>query len=187
MNGKPVTVSITRTVKAGHEAEFERALHDFVQRSLVLPGQLGVHVMRPVPGSSSREYGIVRKFGSREDLAAFRESPEFLDWTRLAADLTEGSQSYDELCGLESWFTPPGSALVPLPRWKMALATFLGVYPVASLLGLTLAPAIHSWPVALRNAAFNACVVVLLTWFVMPLITRLLHPWLHSNERKPNS
>ena len=50
-----VTVSITRTVKPGSEAEFERALHDFVQRSLILDGQLGVHIMRPAPGSGSRE------------------------------------------------------------------------------------------------------------------------------------
>ena len=32
-----ITVSITRTVKPGCEADFERMLHDFVQRSLSLP------------------------------------------------------------------------------------------------------------------------------------------------------
>jgi len=35
MNADPV--SIRRTVKAGCEAEFERALHEFMQRSLLLP------------------------------------------------------------------------------------------------------------------------------------------------------
>lgn len=73
---EPVTVSITRTVKPGCEAAFERALHDFVQRSLNLPGQLGVHVMRPAAGNNSREYGIIRKFANREALTAFRTSPE---------------------------------------------------------------------------------------------------------------
>jgi len=56
---EPVTVSITRTVKPGCEAGFERALNEFVQRSLNLLGQLGVHVMRPAPGSTSRDYGIM--------------------------------------------------------------------------------------------------------------------------------
>jgi antibiotic biosynthesis monooxygenase (ABM) superfamily enzyme len=37
---EPVTVSVMRTVKPGCEEEFERALHEFVQRSLNLPGQL---------------------------------------------------------------------------------------------------------------------------------------------------
>ena len=62
---EPIQVAVIRTVKAGCEKEFEQALHDFVQRSLALPGQMGVSVIRPVPGSGSREYGIIRKFGSR--------------------------------------------------------------------------------------------------------------------------
>jgi antibiotic biosynthesis monooxygenase (ABM) superfamily enzyme len=27
---------------------------------------------------------------------------------------------------------------------------------------------------------FAGCMVALLTWVVMPLVTRLLHPWLHK-------
>jgi len=34
---KPINVSIARAVKPGCEAEFERALRDFAQRSLSLP------------------------------------------------------------------------------------------------------------------------------------------------------
>jgi len=36
-----ITVCITRNVKPGCEADSERALHDFVQRPLLLPGQHG--------------------------------------------------------------------------------------------------------------------------------------------------
>jgi antibiotic biosynthesis monooxygenase (ABM) superfamily enzyme len=66
----------------------------------------------------------------------------------------------------------------------MAIATFLGVFPVALLLSLTLAPSIHTWPFVLRTATFNVCVVALLTWVVMPFITRLFHRWLHSKEKQ---
>jgi len=62
----PITVSITRTAKPGCEEAFEQACMKFVQRSFTLPGQLGVHIMRPAPGSNSREYGIIRKFNDRE-------------------------------------------------------------------------------------------------------------------------
>ena len=116
MNTDPVTVCITRTVKPGCEADFERALHDFVQRSLSLPGQHGVHIMRPAPGSRSRDYGIIRKFASREALTAFRTSPEYLEWNQLAVELTEGAGSAEELTGLESWFTVPGAPLRALPK-----------------------------------------------------------------------
>ncbi len=180
----PITVSITRTAKPGCEVEFERALHDFVQRSFALTGQLGVHIMRPAPGSDSREYGIIRKFTNRDALMEFRSSPEYLEWNQLAVELTEGAGRTEELCGLESWFTLPGAALHPLPKWKMAVATFLGVFPVAMVLNLTLGPVIRSWPFVAANAVFNAGVVSLLTWVVMPLITRALHGWLHPNERK---
>src|SRR5262245_34710185 len=140
-----ITVSITRTVKRGCEADFERELHDFVQRSLTLPGQMGVHIMRPAPGSDSREYGIVRKFASRDALMGFRESPAYREWTQMAVDLTEGSARTEELTGLESWFTLPGASLRALPKWKMAVATFLGVFPVVVILTLALGPAIQSW------------------------------------------
>ncbi len=115
-DSQAITVCITRKVKPGFEAAFERALHEFVQRSLVLPGQMGVHIMRPAPGSGSREYGIVRKFSNREALAALRTSPEYLEWNHTALDLTEGDGRVEELTGLESWFTLPGTALRPLPK-----------------------------------------------------------------------
>jgi uncharacterized protein len=180
----PVQVAIVRTVKAGCEADFERALHQFVQRSLTQPGQLGVHIIRPAPGSGSRQYGIIRKFEDRESLAAFRTSPDYLAWNQMAVDLTEGSGHVEELCGLESWFTLPGETLQPLPQWKMAVATYIGVLPGVMSLALTLGPFIRSWNFILSNAVFNACVVALLTWVVMPLITRALHGWLHPNRRE---
>src|SRR5215831_5607615 len=96
---QPIQVAIVRTVRAGCEAEFEKALHAFVQRSLALSGQLGVHIIRPAPGSSSRQYGIIRRFADRESLTAFRQSSEYLEWNQLALDLTEGNPRVEELCG----------------------------------------------------------------------------------------
>ena len=115
---------------------------------------------------------------------AVRRSPEYLGWNQLAVELTEGTGRTEELCGLESWFTLPGTPLRPLPKWKMAMATFAGVFPTAAMLNLTLGRAIQSWPFILGSAIFNACMVSLLTWAVMPLVTRALHDWLHSNERR---
>lgn len=44
-----ITVSLSRMVKPGGNADFGRALHDFVQRPLSLPGRHGVHITRPAP------------------------------------------------------------------------------------------------------------------------------------------
>src|SRR6266478_4776429 len=97
-----ITVSITRTAKPGCEADFERALHGFVQRSLPQPGQLGVHILRPAPGSGSREYGIIRKFINRDALVEFRTSREYLEWNQLAVELPAGAGRPQKHCGLES-------------------------------------------------------------------------------------
>lgn len=180
----PVTVCVTRTPKPGCESAFEGALHEFVQRSLQLPGQMGVHIMRPAPGSGSREYGIIRKFANREALNDFRSSPLYREWVQSVADLTEEGSRVEEYTGLESWFTLPGSPLRPLPKWKMALATLLGVYPTSLLLSETIGRWLVDWPMLLRSLIFSALMVALLTWVVMPWLTRILHRWLHSEEKE---
>ena len=70
----------------------------------------------------------------------------------------------------------------------MAVATFLGVFPLAMVLNVTLGPVIREWPFVARNAVFNAAVVTLLAWVVMPVITKVLRSWLQpglaSKEKK---
>jgi hypothetical protein len=66
----------------------------------------------------------------------------------------------------------------------MVVATYLGVVPSIMTLALTVGALIHSWNFVLYNLVFNACVVLLLTWVVMPLITRALHGWLYGKSPK---
>ena len=66
----------------------------------------------------------------------------------------------------------------------MAVATFLGVFPVVTIVSLTLGRAIRSWNFVLSNAVSNACVVAILTWLVMPVITRLLQGWLNPEPAR---
>src|SRR2546421_4086099 len=103
----------------------------------------------------------------------------FKAWEERARTLTEGEPVYRQLHGLEAWFRSPQN---PPPRWKMAIATFLGVFPVAMILNLTLGPLVRSWPFVFGNAVFNACVVVLLTWVVLPFVTQVLRRWLYSQH-----
>ncbi len=181
-NHEPVTVAITRVVKPGCEEAFERALHDFVQDSLHLPGQLGVHILRPAPGSGSREYGIMRRFADAEARDAFYRLPLFEEWKEKVAGLVEGEPRYERLSGLETWFTLPGQrAIIPPPRWKMALTTLLAVYPLSLVLGVTVGHWISDWPRLLNSLIFNALIVSGLTWVLMPLLTRLFKPWLYPH------
>src|SRR5438552_71131 len=171
----PIHIAITRRVRPGCEEEFQAALREFFQTSFAHRGVWGASMLSPAPGSDTREYGILRTFSNEQERDDFYGSPLFKTWEERARTLTEGEPVYRQLTGLEAWFRSPQG---PPPRWKMAAATFLGVFPVAMILNLTLGPVIRSWPFLISSIVFNACMVTLLTWLVMPLVTRLLHIWL---------
>lgn len=175
----PIHVAITRRVRAGCESEFQQALREFFQKSFAQGGVWGASMLTPPPGSDSREFGILRTFADEQERDAFYSSAMFKAWDEKARTLTEGEPEYRQLHGLEAWFRSPN----PPPRWKMSMATFVGVFPTAMFLNLTLGPTIKSWPFIFRNALSSACVVALLTWVVMPFVTRVLHDWLHPQTK----
>src|SRR6266404_3896385 len=181
-SAQPIHVAITRRIKPGREQEFQTALKEFFARSLAESGVHGAAMLVPPPGSGSAEYGIIRSFANAAKRDAFYSSPLYREWKKLVAPLSDGEPEARELHGLEAFFRQDSPS--PPPRWKMAIATYLGVVPVIMTLALTLAPLIRSWNFVLYNLVFNACVVVLLTWVVMPLITRALRGWLQAGESK---
>jgi antibiotic biosynthesis monooxygenase (ABM) superfamily enzyme len=184
MDSAPITVAIIRQVRPGCEAAFEAALHDFIARSLQEPGQLGIHVLRPAPGSDSREYGLLRRFADAAARDAFYNSALYHEWQATVAPLVEGQPRYENLSGLETWFTLPGQrAMVPPPRWKMALVTLIGVYPMSLLWPWLLHGVVGDWPLLLRGLVISAAIVLSLTWVVMPSLTRVLASWLHPHRK----
>jgi hypothetical protein len=177
----PIHIAITRRVRPGCEAEFQQALREFFQTSFAHGGVLGATMIVPPPGSDSREFGILRTFADEKERDAFYASPIFKAWEVKCQPLTEkDSWTARPLHGLEAWFRSPHN---PPPKWKMAVATFLGVFPLAMILNLTLGPVIREWHFVPRNAVFNAFVVTLLAWVVMPVVTRLLHGWLQPQSQ----
>jgi uncharacterized protein len=180
----PIHIAITRRVRPGCEAEFQAALHEFFQTSFAHGGVWGASMLTPLPGSNSREYGILRTFANERERDTFYQSAMFKKWEERARTLTEGEPVYRQLTGLEAWFRSPHNSP---PRWKMAAATLLGVYPVSLLIGVVLSPTLKQLPLVLNLFVVSIIIVGLLTWVVMPVVTRLLQGWLNpqpqENER----
>lgn len=174
-----IQIAITRQVRPGCEAEFQKALLDFFQTSFAHQGVLGASMIIPPPGSDSREHGILRTFGSEAERDAFYASPMFQAWEKRARTLTEGEPEYRELHGLEAWFRSSNN---PPPRWKMAVATLTGVYPTSLILNIFIAPYLHPVPRPLAVLIIGSVMVICLTWIVMPFVTKVLHPWLHPKS-----
>ena len=174
MSGHPYHVAITRRALPGKEAEFKEGLLQFFHESFRHGSVLGASMIVPPPGSDSREFGILRSFTSKAESVAFYESDMFRVWDERAAALTEGQAEYRDLDGLEAWFRAPQKP----PRWKMAVATLIGVYPTSLFLSLTIGLLTRQLPLPLGALIFSAAMVGLLTWLVMPFVTKLMRSWL---------
>lgn len=176
-----IHVAITRKVLPGKEEEFKDALRRFLGDSFLHGGVHGAAMMTALPGSDSREIGILRTFADQAERDAFYNSQLFKDWEAYASTLTE-APVYRELTGLEAWFRSP---LAP-PRWKMAVATLCGVYPTSLFLTYVLAPHLHKLNPAIKTLIIAGCMVGLLTWVVMPQVTKVLKPWLTQKPEGRN-
>lgn len=173
-----IHVAITRRVRPGCEAVFQEALREFFQASFAHSAVLGANMLVPPPGSDSREFGILRSFGSEAERDAFYASPVFRAWEERASAFTEGVPVYRQLHGLEAWFRAPGAP----PRWKMAVLTFVAVYPMTSLVPPISRRVLAPLNPLLINLASTAVIVAALTWVIMPLLTRLVHRWLRAGK-----
>jgi uncharacterized protein len=180
-DNEPITVVVRRRVKPGREAEFESAMRDFIGFALTARGHLDIHVLRRT-GSTPSDYTVVDQFASTAARQAFKESSAYKDWMVRLKALTEGDPQIDEKGGLAGWFTLPDSPNEKAPpKYKMALVTFLGVYPLATGLAPLFAALLPNWHPLLLSVLVNTGVVGLLTWVVMPVLTRVFASWLFPN------
>src|SRR3989442_15308379 len=97
---QPIHVAITRRIKPGCEAEFQKALTEFFKTSFAHTGVQGAAMLVPPPGSHSNEYGIIRTFATEEERKSFYASAAFLPWKEKGSSLTEGQPAYKGLHGL---------------------------------------------------------------------------------------
>jgi len=64
------------------------------------------------------------------------------------------------------------------PRYKLALVTWAGAYGLITLILDLLGPTMAGWPLVLRTLLISVLMVTMLTWIVLPTLTRLLRAWL---------
>lgn len=183
---EPVTVIITRRIRRGHEAEYEALLLQLQQEARQLPGYLGVTTQRPPPGGPP-EYVSVVRWDSVEALRGFEHSSLRARFLERVQRVSEADAVWQEMTGLEFWFTPPPGTVVPQPsKARMALLLIGTVYTlvllVGTLLGEVLVHLPFEVPMALKLLATITIQVLLMTWFVMPWLTRRLAAWIYPRR-----
>jgi antibiotic biosynthesis monooxygenase (ABM) superfamily enzyme len=172
-----VTTTVTRHVKPGHEAAYEEFLEGIIAAASRFQGYQGVEVFRPAHAGG--EYRTVYRFDSVTDLGRWLDSDEHAAWLARAEPHALGPPGTSFLTGLESWFTLPDQpGAPPPPPWKMALLTWATIFPLITLVVLALDPLLIELALVPRLAVTTAVTVPLMTWVVMPRVTRALRGWL---------
>jgi len=184
MSDKPdtaVTVSIARKVKPGAEKQYEDWLHRISDVAMKFPGHQGVHILKPSTKTGG-EYVLIVGFSSYSHQKKWEESDQrqrFLDELD-EKELIEGCTKIKKVSGLEFWFTLPEVPSSAVPnRHKMALVLTVVVFSLLLTINLLLGPWLITLPPILKLAIMVVGQVLLMTYLVMPAVTRLLKSWLY--------
>ena len=177
-NCGPVTVSISRKIIAGRESAYEQWVRGITAQALTFPGHMGVNVLRPSPGS--REYVTKFRFDNYDHMTAWEESPLRAEWLHKLEDIVESQAEAIRGTGLEFWFSLPElPARHPSPH-KMAIVLLVVVFSMLSILNFVFAPVVEGWPAELRLLFLVTVQVILMTYLIMPRVTKFLQGWLYS-------
>jgi antibiotic biosynthesis monooxygenase (ABM) superfamily enzyme len=79
---------------------------------------------------------------------------------------------------------PGGRAIVPPPRWRQLLATLIGAYPLVILLSAFVLPRLADWPLLVRSAVLPVVLLTLMTYVIMPQVTKVLRGWLYARPAR---
>ncbi|WP_256840970.1 antibiotic biosynthesis monooxygenase [Ornithinimicrobium cryptoxanthini] len=174
-----VTRIARRKVRPGHESAYEELVREMFVLMKRHQGFLGADIIPPEPDSSV--YQVVVNFGSEGGLAEWDASADRREiFARMRAH-AEGEPEHRRLNALEEWFVGPS---VPEhtrpPRWKTAVVTWLGIWPLASVILYFLTPL---WdrlglPFLVMTAINVVLIVGAMVYLVAPVLTKLMKGFL---------
>ena len=177
------TVVLSRRIKAGQEEAFRVWVEGFHAVMAAHPGHRSGQVVPPVPGAQP-EWVFVYTFDTPQNLRAWLDSEDRRTWLAQAEPLVESQGPAQIISGLEQLFgLLPPSVAPPPPVWKVAVSVMAGLFPLTLFNMTFLAPRTQGWPLVPRAFFVATLMVSLMTWVVMPGVTRLLKPWLYPGMK----
>jgi antibiotic biosynthesis monooxygenase (ABM) superfamily enzyme len=177
MNGKSVTVVVSRTVFPGHEKDYDEWVRKLADAAKDSPGNTGVTILIPTKGKSGLHH-VVMYFTDETSMHQWETS-------YIRQKLSHEADAFSrkirqEGTGLETWFSiPECPELEAPPQWKMASVTFLAVY----VLSIIIVPVLGYLKLNfyVESILVAALLVSMLTWAVMPVLSRyVFRKWLYK-------
>lgn len=184
---EPVTVAITRHADPAHNTEMFAWVQAGISMAQQFDGYLGGGWVRS--GGGSGEWHMLYRFASHASLAAWETSPQREWWLHTAKGLVEHTRT-EKRTGIEGWFDPPQGRELEVhqtapPRWKQATTIWVAFFPLNLLATVTLGRLLADLHVVLRVLAMTVVLTPLMTYLVLPWVTKRLDRWLHGRKRVP--
>jgi antibiotic biosynthesis monooxygenase (ABM) superfamily enzyme len=179
--GAEVTSVVSRHIKPGRDKEYSDWFGRMLDTMKGFPGYRGVTVV--VPGGTDPDARIVvYRFADNATMENWENSPER---KKLLSEVENYStQTYTKASGLETWFELPNThSVVPPPKWKMAAVSFLAAGVISFVSHLILGSYLGTWSLAATTIIYTGILVLTLTYFAMPNLTRALRRWLYPGPR----
>jgi len=180
----PVTVIVTRRAKRDKIEQFEKWMDGIIHEAMKFEGHMGVNIIRPSEPSNP-EYTIIFRFDNVENLSKWERSEIRKKWIKESKYVAEGDAKIEKQTGLEFWFTPlrTNEQVVAIPpRYKMAVVTGAVVFVLISTLLPQIRQLTVTLPAVLSTLVGVVIMVLLMTYVVMPTVTKLLRPWLSKKK-----
>lgn len=172
----PVTAVASFAVLAGHEHAFAERYLELRRRLAGFDGYIRCELFDPVPGMQD-ETIIVFSFTSRRALDDWLESSTRREMLASIDPHLDGGRTVNIVAGFGGWFS--GDAGQPVKRWKQAALVLLALFPTALLVGELRGALLPDVTGALAVFIGNVAGVAVLSWLLMPFLTRRFAAWLH--------
>lgn len=179
----PVTVSVTRHVDPLRSSEMLAWVQAGTSLAEKFDGFLGSGWVRP--SEDSADWHMLYRFADVTSLAAWEASPQREWWLEAAQGGVE-EKGRERRTGIEGWFDEASSvesfsaAPAPPPRWKQMVIIFMGFFPLSLAVNYAVGHTpLVDWPLPSRVLVTILVMTPLMTYVVLPWITRRMSWWLH--------
>ncbi|MEU1808975.1 antibiotic biosynthesis monooxygenase [Micromonospora aurantiaca (nom. illeg.)] len=182
----PVTVAVSRRADPARTDEVVAWMRAGTALAESFPGFLGAGFVRSAPGSG--EWHVMYRFADADTLRDWEDSPQRRWWLSSAQGIVEHTR-VERRTGIEGWFDQPVDHVVETfgepepaapPRWKQAVTIWLAFFPLSLAATLLTTRFLAGVPLAGRTLLMTLVLTPLMTYLVLPRITRALHRWLHG-------
>lgn len=171
----PVTAVSSVRVRQGSEETYRELHREVVKRLQTFDGFLHSDLYEPIPGVQD-DTVVVFAFDTREHLDRWLRSDERREILEQMDEHAEGARTVNVVGGFAGWFAPEGAPAGK--RWKQAAVVLLALYPTVLALSALRDALLPGLPFAPSVLLVNVITVALLTWVLMPVLTRRLDGWL---------